>query len=343
MVSLNRVSLACLAVVIGSVWTDQVANAQYRPMRRPSAAPIKTGFLFINGTYVAPPYEFTVGGGQVRVNTIAIDVSDAGYGESEFSQGLYGRFSTQALMTSQQASDALSEGGVVLIKQGDPIFTSLPEESLAIVRHLTKNAEARSASDFVLFGASKACIEWLKTYEPTELLRERVESESQRIDFTSNRAESESIKGMHFARAVNRLDDSMYPMAVVGMLLVTASSWHILAGRPITATDGVGVGSSSSLVVRSLMLVSAQATLDLVWTIFTYQAGVMSETNPIAAQLIDTPNALIAFKCAATLLSIGLLFALRRHYLAQQAAWACLVLCTLITIRWLTVNSVLLA
>lgn len=67
----------------------------------------------------------------------------------------------------------------------------------------------------------------------------------------------------------------------------------------------------------------------------------MREINPIGGRLIDRPEQLILFKAVMTTLAIGLLFRLRRYRRAQLAAWwSCLVL-TLLTVRWLTFNSML--
>ena len=65
----------------------------------------------------------------------------------------------------------------------------------------------------------------------------------------------------------------------------------------------------------------------------------MKELNPLGAALIDDPLALIALKAGATFLAITLLFMLRQHRVAQQGAWWGCLICTLLTVRWLTFNS----
>ena len=78
-------------------------------------------------------------------------------------------------------------------------------------------------------------------------------------------------------------------------------------------------------------------------TIMTSQAGQMREVNPFGNSLIQNPALLALFKIGATGLSIGLLFGLRKYRRAQVAAWwACLIL-TILALRWLTFNSMMIS
>ncbi len=65
----------------------------------------------------------------------------------------------------------------------------------------------------------------------------------------------------------------------------------------------------------------------------------MTELNPMGREFIQDPALLGVFKFVMTGIGVGLLFVLKQHRIAQTAAWwACMIL-TLLTMRWLTFNS----
>ena len=89
----------------------------------------------------------------------------------------------------------------------------------------------------------------------------------------------------------------------------------------------------------SLGSVAVLSALDLIWTILASQAGRMREMNPFGSGLIEDPLLLIAFKVGMIGAAIAMLFVLRRHRQAQVGAWWACLICTLLTVRWLTFNS----
>ena len=74
-------------------------------------------------------------------------------------------------------------------------------------------------------------------------------------------------------------------------------------------------------------------------TLLTDPHGGFTELNPIAGLFVKTPLALSGFKLVATGVAVGILWYRRIYVGAQKAAWwLCLVL-TLVTIRWVTIQS----
>ena len=85
------------------------------------------------------------------------------------------------------------------------------------------------------------------------------------------------------------------------------------------------------------------AGMDLLCTTNAALASSFWELNPLGNAALGTPLMLGGFKIAATSLSCAILFALRRYYGAQQAAWWLATFCTVLALRWVTFNSLFLA
>ena len=153
------------------------------------------------------------------------------------------------------------------------------------------------------------------------------------------RVEEAEIANDFQISARRTLESSAYPLTIVGMLLVVMAFGHLLSFKPDSEGESPETGIAKRAVTRSLALVAALSALDLIWTLLVSRAGDMKELNPLGAVLIDDPFALIAMKTIATLTAVALLFALRQHRVAQQGAWWACLICTLLTVRWLTFNS----
>ena len=179
---------------------------------------------------------------------------------------------------------------------------------------------------------------WLKEFKPSSDLAARLGEQQDALDriFEANQSSAD---------AVRRLDSFAYPLTLVGMVLSVFSIGHLLRSQAAeNSSDETNMSSeATSLVTRSLILVLALSTLDLVWTILASEAGQMRELNPLGSHLIGSPIALIAFKAAMTCSAAGLLFGLRHYRRAQVGAWWACLICTLLTLRWLVLNSLFIA
>ena len=142
--------------------------------------------------------------------------------------------------------------------------------------------------------------------------------------------------------AVSRLRAMSYPMSVVGLLLSVFAFGHVVSNKPPSRFAPVSdelTPEIREMVNRCLLLVVALSLLDLIWTILASQANQMTELNPMGREFIQDPALLGVFKSVMTGIGVGLLFVLKQHRIAQTAAWwACMIL-TLLTMRWLTFNS----
>jgi hypothetical protein len=179
--------------------------------------------------------------------------------------------------------------------------------------------------------------DWIEHYNPPNELVQRA-----RIWLLNNEAkERETEAQVEAARWMDRL---AYPLSVSSMVLIVLSIGHLLGGRPHAGQPTFGVDASPRMIRAlewSLFFAAAFSSIDLIWTILAASANQMRELNPIGSHLIENPRHLAGFKIGITFSCLALLWLLRRHKRAQIAAWwVCLIL-TLVTIRWLTFNSLM--
>lgn len=168
----------------------------------------------------------------------------------------------------------------------------------------------------------------------------------QRIDEVVRASAVRLVANESQIAATQRIQGLAYPLTVAGMVLGVLALGHLLRSFPQTPDEAESARARAGFVratVISLALVVALSALDLVWTLLAAQAGQIRELNPLGSQWIDDPQALLAFKTAATLVGCGLLLTLRRHHLAQLAAWWLCLLCTVLTFRWVVFNSMFVA
>jgi hypothetical protein len=152
-------------------------------------------------------------------------------------------------------------------------------------------------------------------------------------------AQQEAESEIRATQWMNRL---AYPLIVSSMVLTVLSLGHLLGGRPHAGKPTLGIDATPQMIHAlnwSLFFAAAFSSIDLIWTILAASTNQIRELNPIGSQWIGNPRHLAGFKISVTFSCLALLWLLRKHKRAQIAAWwVCLIL-TLVTIRWLTLNS----
>lgn len=183
--------------------------------------------------------------------------------------------------------------------------------------------------------------EWqtaLKEFVPDEFLIQQYleyESEMESIDAVS---EHEADAGLQ----VHDSTRTMYGLSVVGMLLIALSAGTLLGNPPRNSGSWSRIVSSPRTLTamqRCLVLIAAYSVFDLVATMLALKTGYVEEINPLGVGLILAPAALAAFKVSATCLGTGLLWRLKNYHGAQVATWWLCMILTLVTVRWVTVQS----
>lgn len=137
-----------------------------------------------------------------------------------------------------------------------------------------------------------------------------------------------------------------YTITLTAMGLVVAACGTLLNYRPqgrARWSDVDREGEGAPIVVRSVVLLVLLGLFDLGCTLVAEQAGGFTELNPLAGNLVSNPMLLVGFKLTTLLSACIILYALRRYRGAQVAAWWMCLLCTVLTFRWLTYNSMFMS
>ena len=310
--------------------------------RRPNPGPapdvtlpaIRSGLVFVEGKFLPPPYFVRSEGDQLLINDqpVLAEISPD-YPENRFRMH---RRQAQMAMQLQLVAASLDAGNVILAFNGEPLVVlSRSSAGYHLLAEMTGRQEADRtiATRELPAGFSHDLFhDWLDSYEATPELS----SYALPIIEQVRNAEADSLRAI---AAVRRTDTFLYLVTVFGMVISVAATGHLLSAKPPTARDAQDDPEMVKMVSRSLGLVVILSSLDLFWTIMASQSGKMIELNPIGSQLLHDPLQLIAVKAVVICGSVGLLYFLRHHRQAQTAAWWACLICTLLTFRWLTFNS----
>ena len=295
---------------------------------------VTEGFLFVENRYVSLPYRVGFDENNVFINDIPLDsvVLKSLVTEQSLQNGRWLQQGFRRLYLH------LTTGGTVVLYGDAPVLLLANSESSNLLKTLIHNSALESlantglAGDIQLPGESSYWKRFADGFECPQELRIRVGEvlEKERAVEERNMAELAARKN---------LDSSFYLLTVFGMVLVVIAFGNLLSNEA-----PLDIQSSESPVMERrvkifLMLIAAFSVLDLIWTLLASRANALTELNPIGSQLIHNPIGLLAFKTLVTVGVIGILFVLRGHRVAQRGAWWACLICTLVTVRWLTFNS----
>ena len=295
---------------------------------------VTEGFLFVENRYVSLPYRVGFDENNVFINDIPLDsvVLKSLVTEQSLQNGRWLQQGFRRLYLH------LTTGGTLVLYGDAPVLLLANSESSNLLKTLIHNSALESlantglAGDIQLPGESSYWKRFADGFECPQELRIRVGEvlEKERAVEERNMAELAARKN---------LDSSSYPLTVFGMVLVVIAFGNLLSNEA-----PLDIQSSESPVMERrvkifLMLIAAFSVLDLIWTLLASRANALTELNPIGSQLIHNPIGLLAFKTLVTVGVIGILFVLRGHRVAQRGAWWACLICTLVTVRWLTFNS----
>jgi hypothetical protein len=313
----------------------------YRTYEWPTEATVKKGFAFLDGEYLAPPYEIRYVDGAMTINgrELTCIPPSRGFGGRGYGPPRVGEQPWRTMVND--LSGQLNNDSVMLSFKDQPYWAldstaahdflkSLMTTEKRSLRQVSVREQLPESFDKSVWDA------WIESFEPPDDLRQRAALWIANYDTTQERAEAE----IQAARWMDRL---AYPLSVSSMVLIVLAIGHLLGGRPHAGKPTFGIDASPEMIRAleySLFFATAFSSIDLIWTILAASNNQMRELNPIGSHLIEDPRQLAGFKVGVTFSCLALLWLLRKHKRAQIAAWwVCLIL-TLVTIRWLTFNSI---
>jgi hypothetical protein len=324
---------------------EAVSNAAPTSIRR--GEPIEAGFFIRMGEFVAPPYVLSQAGEQTFLNgepipSVAINVfEDEDEGDYDRPRGRRRTASPLARLERQLCEN------VLLIQSLDGSLISVNSYYGAQVLEILCSNLPRPAKLQTLMrveGHEFDTAEWgaiVDRFHPTADLKERVAAVKAEL---ASDGEEFQLDGIALFNPASK--KFTYGLTVVGMLLAVFSFGTILSFRPTLRGNWKLEDNSShalTLVKRCVVMIGLLSAFDLVCTLVAHFAGGFIEVNPMADSLLSRPVLLVVFKVAMTAVAAAILLRLKRYQGSQVASWWICLLLTLLTCRWVAVESLLLA
>lgn len=307
---------------------------------------IDGGTVIVRGEVLPPPYRIGQRGREVLVNDVVVAMLPGTTDERGRDRPDHSRVSPKHFVANVETR--LYNGDVlVCFDDRTRVFCYAGDEPYfmqALVKAESIEERVRTALEYAAGGnddggsARIPTSQWrtaLTGFEATDSLLKYLEDSgfSEEDDYSLEDDE-----------AYQRSDPTrwMYALNVVGMLLVVVSAGKLLGDRPESGIPWSQLVDSDEAIRPArdaLLLILLLSLFDLVATLVTNSAGGFTELNPMTGSLLKSPVLLAGFTLAATCLGVGILWHRRKYAGAQQAAWWMCFLLTLVTIRWVTIQS----
>jgi hypothetical protein len=333
---------------------DTVTEAeQAETLEGPS---IDRGFVIFKGEYLPPPYVLAQRGDDLLVNGRLVPRDMLAGRFRGPGKGRGGRFGRRGPwgdsgppMMFGRIERQLSQNALLIVLDDESAGFRDEWSAVFILGVLLSDAatEAKVESlategvDWINSTQWKSIVE---SFQPTPELADRIRplvEARERVE-KENEAASARLRSAGFFRS----KAVTYGITVVAMGLAVVAVGTLLTYRPNTQAQWREIdtaGDGVPMVMRNVILLALLGLLDLMLTLAAQQAGGLLELNPLGGKLLENPVLLVAFKGTGLLIACGILIMLRRYRGAQLASWWLCLLCTFLTFRWLTYNSLFLA
>ena len=376
-----RVVAALILLAFGcSVAPAKSPATHPSPTEHSQTATKHSGFLFVDGQYVPPPYQIEWDEERLTINDRTFEketldlsmyerappmsgrgargrwgmrmgrgngrglpIREIGFSESDrqgFRPGLRSRPGSGMDRLAQELN-AVNRNAIVVWYSGKQVVTTYPSGGGYDLLKSLSTKTADEASVADVVGSGEPARVWQNLIAD---FRPTTEFES-RLNEVLRRVEEAATQGEQIVASNLWINRFSYPLTVFAMAVVVLGFGHLLSNRPrveTAETEGHDWSKHRKVVGQSLLIVALLSCVDLIWTLGTGSAGMMREMNPLGKDLIASPAALFLFKATATGTAIAILYRLHRRPIAQVASWWCCLLLTLLTARWIVFQSMFL-
>lgn len=349
MIAPKMLPALCLCLAIGGApgFAEETAAASSAPATTSDATvlrtgePIETGFVLRNGQLVALPYVLSQAGQQVYINGEPLPELVPFASGSERAQSRRAAVSRLSRLEQLLCEESL------LIQTPGGLLVAVDSDAAHQILEILGSDLSRSEKLHGLMrveGHPFDTAEWapiVDHFQPTQAMFDRLMPCD---DESATAGEAMPLEGVSLFDP--RSKRFTYGLTIIGMLLAVVSFGTILSFRPAPAAPWRLENRSAdavTLVTRCVVLIGLMSAFDLVATLVMHFTGGFIEVNPIADSMISMPVVLVLFKVFMTGLAAAILLRLRFYHGTQVASWWICLLLTLLTCRWVAVESLLLA
>jgi hypothetical protein len=348
----GRLVWCCLSILLlaGVARGEQVISASDQRIVKVQRATARNGYVIIDGRYLAPPYaieqrgdQFFIGGQFIQTVGLFSDREDGDDDQQKSAE-------TLARQQLARIKDRLEEG-VLLIAWGREYSVLLDKFDTALVLDVLLSESSPDNRAQLL--VEQTPFHWVSS-EQWEQIAERFDVNDdlraraggllkyyrKDLDKAVSSEQGHPLRWMLSSRPV------AYGITVVAMMLAVLATGNLLNSRPEGQGRWPELNDSVEdrrKVVHNVVLLGALSTVDLLLTLSAQQTGTLVELNPLGSQLLANPAMLAVFKLSTLAMVCLILLSLRGYRGAQIASWWICLLCTILTYRWLTFNSLFIS
>jgi hypothetical protein len=307
---------------------------------------IDNGFVILDGRFLSPPYVMECRGAEVLINgnSVVLEANTRRRGRRDETDPERDtkRICSVCLFARRLQNNALIlgfDGRVAWIGAGKAI-----QVLDILLNELAESERLQRLCELEIRNLDNSrCTRIIQTFRPSDELIERFSACTEDLDEDPDSGAAPPLYSA-FA-AADRRDRAIQCATLIGMALVVLAAGLLLSHRPVNLPWKNRNESPQwdRFMLRCTMLIVLLSVFDLSCTLILNSVFGFHEVNPLARALTNSPWLLSVFKVTATGVGVGILWYLRKYVGAQVASWwLCLVL-TMVTVRWLAVQSVFLA